>query len=800
VLYPLPSVISVFGSVGADMGDDRLTPDIPLGPFEGMLILAYAATRAGRLHARPDCSRLRADQVSELRVPLCVASIKRMCAECARWGRWAPPSSTLGMYLEAVSVYGLAYQLDSYAGPDPYDSVAVEEIESAAALLRRGEYPPGDGADDADEDSGNDEWDAFEAARVLRDSQIVPQWCSAVESLMDAAGKVVRYPWLGPWAGKRLDLKSQYAETRRRQAALLLKAGALAGASGAHRMPVPELPVDDPAFAVLGSSRDAAMALRMLWREWQHQVSHGWLDPHEYDHLTYKLDERTGNKRKGREELHQRAHLLLDNWADAAAAAGNEHSAARFITATIGPAARNRDGSHQPLAALLTKWELGVLIMFTVAADWATRTFLLKVPLTVAERMLAEHSILSCASCASDGNDEAAYKDLLVTARQTRLAEASHSAFVPGVLDDTPISQRGAVTLNEVRALREALDECRQVFVVCSVTGGVEILPLATVEERCKSGWTGILVAEAGDLPVSLFASHLGVQTTADASEGDNDAPASVWDDRHLPAEHADFGEHLGYAAGDRKLSWAHHRRDGIRVLERNFRILTLARGVHDLRTLDFESDSGVRATPQDVWYALLLVGDQLDLRPFRPRTGDGNWQSGLGLPLSALADLQIYTTNADPRIAGKGHSPFCQHVRERGVHRGDFLLTLGELMYRTDLDWCANCGGYAIRRLSDKQVAYYRVAHRLLDMDQALTRELDRQPASKEVDLASADAAFSDISQWLHGGQQRIQAGDIWRVQDVVRELRSKADQLARYRRDGWPGTGSVIPLKPKR
>lgn len=103
------------------------------------------------------------------------------------------------------------------------------------------------------------------------------------------------------------------------------------------------------------------------------------------------------------------------------------------------------------------------------------------------------------------------------------------------------------------------------------------------------------------------------------------------------------------------------------------------------------------------------------------------------------------------------------------------------------------------MRRLSDEQISYYRVAHRLLDIDQALAQEFNGQ-RSQQVDLAATSAAFDEISHWLHGDHERWQDGDTWRVQDVVRELKDKTDRLARYQRDGWPDSGSVVQLKPRR
>lgn len=237
----------------------------------------------------------------------------------------------------------------------------------------------------------------------------------------------------------------------------------------------------------------------------------------------------------------------------------------------------------------------------------------------------------------------------------------------------------------------------------------------------------------------------------------------------------------------------------GVRLVERDFRIFALARGVHDLRTLAYEGDSGVPAVSREVWLALLLVRDFPNLQPCRPRVPEDRWDGGLGLPLGVLADVQIYTTNADPKIMGKGHSPFCQHVRDRGVRHDDFLLTLEEVIRRSDLDWCSNCGGYAMRRLSDEQISYYRVAHRLLDIDQALMQELAGY-GTQQVDLAGTETAFDEISKWLCGRHERWQIGDTWRVEEIMRELKDKADLLARYRHDGWPDSGSVVQLKPRR
>ena len=58
------------------MSDGGLTPDIPLGPFEGTSITAYTASKSAKLHASRHCSRLRAGQISEVGLPLNAATIE----------------------------------------------------------------------------------------------------------------------------------------------------------------------------------------------------------------------------------------------------------------------------------------------------------------------------------------------------------------------------------------------------------------------------------------------------------------------------------------------------------------------------------------------------------------------------------------------------------------------------------------------------------------------------------------------------------------------------------------------------
>ncbi|WP_435642665.1 hypothetical protein ACR9VJ_05405 [Streptomyces sp. H49] len=103
------------------------------------------------------------------------------------------------------------------------------------------------------------------------------------------------------------------------------------------------------------------------------------------------------------------------------------------------------------------------------------------------------------------------------------------------------------------------------------------------------------------------------------------------------------FGGGLGLAEGGRRML---RRTYGTEDRNLNLRLLTLARGVHDLRSLDVERRGGL---PVAVWDGL-LTEDRLDLAPFR-QPGSDRWRSGGGLPLGPLAALQLYTTNANPLI-----------------------------------------------------------------------------------------------------------------------------------------------------
>jgi len=258
----------------------------------------------------------------------------------------------------------------------------------------------------------------------LRDA-LAMDWCWAAKSLLDAAGLVARYPWLQEWAGERLDLKRQRMEILSQRAAQLLDHDALVAVAAAVQMKQPELPASEPAFAVLGTQREIESALLSLWYEWHRRVSHRADKPDAQWSLSYSLGDRLGNKRKGRDALRRRAADMLTIWAEEslATAARQETGLDRLVLATI----TDKDPQNRAPAFLheqLSRWEIGVLIVYTVAADWATRTFLLRVPALIAERLLADQSALASAECAGDPADTGAYATMLASAAATLTKEA----------------------------------------------------------------------------------------------------------------------------------------------------------------------------------------------------------------------------------------------------------------------------------------------------------------------------------------------------------------------------------------
>ncbi|MEU0195835.1 hypothetical protein ABZ250_39465 [Streptomyces afghaniensis] len=136
---------------------------------------------------------------------------------------------------------------------------------------------------------------------------------------------------------------------------------------------------------------------------------------------------------------------------------------------------------------------------------------------------------------------------------------------------------------------------------------------------------------------------------------------------------------------------------------------------------------------------------EQLDLEPFAPDTGS-EWQRGSGLPLGTLARVQVYSSDAFGAYQGRAHSPGCTHRRpENGVYHDDDLVSLERLIGNDSFDPCSKCGGYAVRRLSEDQVAYYRAAHRLHDLAQKVPFAVRRGDAER-TELEAKLREFTDM------------------------------------------------------
>lgn len=668
-----------------------LTDDIPFGPFENVPVRAYAArSKQARLHSDRECSSLRGVDVVELSVPLTASSVKRMCAGCAQSPRWARPSTSLGVFLEDLLGVGLLHELSRYTVDELADDLEGHDVSHAAALLRSGEWP----GDEEDEEA----LEAYEEARFVRDALLLPLWLGAAESLFAAHRMIARYPWLSDWASPRLAAKAAYAEELRSAFGGTIVPGNLADAAAVARLAQPELPVGRAEFAVLG---DARRALNDLWKRWQSEASSRWTRLEEHTSAQWSvLNTAMGKKRKGRPEAEQALDGLISEWTTAARALIGRSSAPpdRWLIATV-PTPEARRARSAELVQLLPRWHVGVLAVHTVAVDWRCRTALLRVPDLVGQ-VLLDDGVLRCEQLDRPVGDPAAILE-------GRSDGHRAAALQPGVLDDGPVAERRLISPVQAEALGET-GAARQLFLVQSAAG-VEVVHLDAIAARDDPGWRGVLLMSADDLPRSLVEPWL--------------AEITSWD------ENSRF-DPLGTQDGEHQLVRLSYR--GPREVEADLRALALARIAPDLRTINTEYGRSVR------WSVLraLLSPHQLDLTPFRPQREERTHRrSGLDLPLAALTHVQLYTTNAHAGY-GKGHSPYCSHAhRQDRLDRSYDLLSAAELLALQESDWCSKCGGYAVRRLDDAQLRYYRSAHRLLWISQELDR---REPGGDVGDLRS--------------------------------------------------------------
>ncbi|MFF5488535.1 hypothetical protein [Streptomyces virginiae] len=688
------------------MRDRMLTADVPLGPFEGTKITVHSAKgKNARLHVRRECGQLRTPHVATIEVPLNADVVDRFCSGCADWGPTSRPTSGLGIFMRALGGSGLLHQLQAYAEPDEDVHWTQGEVQAAAELLQSERGAADEGEDEEEDDRP---WEARREAQELQE-QVLSRWRHAAQSLHRAQAAIAHFPWLTGWAEPKVSAKERYLETLRAQAALFVEPAGLVVAAAAATLETPPLPTDD--------------------------FVHG-IRPN----------------KKGHAEALEGAARLIQAWEDEAHAA----AAAADSTPTVWVTARLPEGTEEPsrggvpdVLDGLDRWTLGVLLTWTIGADWGRRTLTLRVPALVAARLLEPSGNLVCEPGGSDA----------VAAEAG--PQGQPDSLRPGVFDDTPVFDRQPVTPAHLQALRNFSYAADQLYIVFSTSGGAEVLPLEVIERRLAEGWLGVLVASASDLPESVISPWIkDVVPTPEADDAPSSGHGHARQDGH-------FGADLGLAAGARDVVRRTYREHD---KERNLRLLAMARGVSDLRSLG-TGRSGM--LPVAVWEGLLAPAS-LDLSPFRPPGAD-RWRSGSGLPLGVLGQAQIYATNSDPKFEGKGHSPLCRHTRDRGLAASDDLLTVADLLARDDWDWCSKCGGYAVRRLTDTQLSYYRAAHRLHDVAGQLD---DERPHRVPVDPDVLIKQLEELAGWEPGGHEGCDWDGSWRWYEAIRDLRRRAER----------------------
>ncbi|MGW6309006.1 hypothetical protein [Streptomyces niveus] len=719
------------------------------------------------------CGYLRTREVGTLQVPLDASVVNRLCPRCADNGPRVRQETGLGIFLDALGGLGLLYQLGSHTGPEEDEEWNREEVEAAAALLRS---PPADpGTDEEDDDAAEEAREVRDEAERIRDG-VLSEWRRAATSLHQARRTVLSFAWLEQWAQPKLLMKEQHLALLRGQAVLFVDVAGLATAAAVAVMDEPQLPAGDEAFKILGTTADITRGLRSLWGKWQRHVSGGWDQPAEHSWIAHSLVGSISSRRKGRDQVLAAAEALLATWAEHAhqvAVAGTVPDVLLTVTLPepLGeePHRRGREWLDH-----LDTWELGVLVTFLTDADWARGVLTVRVPELIARRLLDRRSTLACTPHQSTPSSTAA--------EGTRSAPGADHPIGPGIFDDTPVADRRLVTITHLKALRAASGVADQLYLVFSTERGAEVLPLAALESRCEQGWQGIILAGASDLPGQLIER----QKTTPANPLD-DEPGQEHSTGRRHRDHQDpfFGQHL---STDHALQAMERQSYFDQDREHNLRSLAMARGAKDLRTLDGGRDFTGRpsdAVPAAVWDGLLAMST-LDLRPFRAPRED-RWNSGSGIPLAILADVQIYTTNADPLVEGKGHSPDCQHAGRGGVSRHDDLLTLAQLLDKEDMDWCGKCGGYTVRRLTPAQLAHYRAAHRLHAV--ATTLRGDRPSAHDTLDTASLVSELDELAAWRTDGLEDdspVAVADTWRWKQIVEDLSNKAHAWDRARTAG--------------
>lgn len=736
------------------MPDSSLTADVPLGPFQDAPITVHSArSKNVKLHAARTCTQLRSSDVTTAEMPLNAETISRMCSRCAEWGHWAPAESGLGIFLYALCGVGLLYQLTRYTAPDPDDSWDQAEVAAAAVLLRTDSA--GSGEDEVDDESGERYWETYKDAQRLW-GIVLSTWQGAAESQHLAGNAVLMFPWLAEWAEPKLAAKQQYLETVRAHSALFVDPEGLMAAAAASSMEMPTFSAQDARFAAIGPEKEVHAQLSSLWRRWQDKAQNGWEPPCSRTHLSYDPLQGVRSNRKGYGQAHAASAELIDSWESRLqeATASAESTVVRWMTIRLPEVKKDhRRRYDQGFLNDLDDWTTGVLLTYLTHADWASHALTVQVPRLIADRLVARSYDFDC---------------------EVHHEQPVHSTPVsvsdpirPGVFDDTPVRDRQPLTADHLRLLRSSRAVADELYLVFSTDNGAETLPLRVIEKRLAGGWQCFLVAGASDLPADVIKPWVR-EVGAKPEDREN-----LWPEHTHGPHDPLFAEDLGLAHGATRAAWlAYDQADS----EPNLRLLAMARGVQDLRTLDggYDDFGRSQSLPRPVWLGLLAHARNLDLTPFEAPNPDRWRGGGSGVPLGVLADVQVYTTNADPQIQGKGHSPFCRPSGERGVASDDDLLALSDLLDNDGYDWCSKCWGYAVRQLTDTQLSYYRAAHRLHDIVKKLATARGSHGSG---DLEAITQQLAELASWRPVGEARWHGSGSWAWGRIVRECRAKAE-----------------------
>ncbi|MEU5980093.1 hypothetical protein [Streptomyces sp. NPDC047315] len=675
-----------------------LTPDVPLGPFEGAVVTLWSTqARDAKLHSTSSCSYVRSARVAERKVRLDASAVGRLCTQCASYGSWARPGTGLAVFLNAVTGMGLLYELDRYCDAEE-DSFDGQELDDAASLLLPASAE-GVSAQTGVEEEEDDRWEEVQEARQVRES-VVAEWLDALVSLHRVHRVLALFPWMSSWAEPRVQRKLDRLQVLRARARRLIAPDALVLAAAVSGMKEPDLPASDPAFAVLGARGEVTDSLTSLWRQWRSVVEDSWDHPCEQEYLAYRLTRGMSSRRKGRDQLLERAQALLGAWTEEAAGSVTADCGERVLSVRLGGGSLAASGRSTSALDRLSQWERGVLASYTVSVDWAAAepVISLRVPEPIAARLLSQRSRLVYETQAEE----------TPPAGDTALALGAGSGLGLGVFDDTPVYGRQLLRQEHLRALRDTPGGAEQLYAVLSMDAGVEVVTLGALEQRCAAGWQGVILTAASDLPDVL------VDTALRPYAGESAESDDVWARPVYDPEEDEFGRSLSVSEGERVLVRLCREK---REIRQALKSLALARSLPDLRDLEavVEDERGYPLRPfaAAVWNGLLAM-EQPDLEPFASDDNE-DWPEGSGLPLGVLASVQVYTTDAFGRFQGRAHSPGCAHRRPyTGVDRQDEKASIEELLRAKGFDPCSKCGGYAVRRLSDAQVAYYRAAHRL--------------------------------------------------------------------------------------